>query len=127
MACRDSGQEHRLLRVGGFFVDVYMLTFLSNDLKRSKNELFKQFRLLYSVGHPSPATYCIFTHCTKTTLNTFVCKAQVHDNLKNLNLEKFMGFNEMNPRVLREFSDVVAKLLSVISEKSWQYGKAPGD
>ncbi|KFV02152.1 RNA-directed DNA polymerase from mobile element jockey, partial [Tauraco erythrolophus] len=52
---------------------------------------------------------------------------QVRDHLKNLKMNKFMGLDEVHPQVLRELADEVAKLLSIIFQKSWQSGEVPND
>jgi len=52
---------------------------------------------------------------------------QVQDHLRNLKVHKSMGSDEMYPQILRELVHEVAKLLSIISEKSWQSGEDPTD
>jgi len=40
---------------------------------------------------------------------------------------KSMGTDEMHPRVLREMANTFVKPLFLLSERSWQSGKDPGD
>ncbi|KFQ52117.1 hypothetical protein N333_01579, partial [Nestor notabilis] len=47
--------------------------------------------------------------------------------LKNLNVHKSMGPDEIHTWVLKELANEVARPLSIIFEKSWQSSEAPGD
>ena len=51
----------------------------------------------------------------------------VREHLGKLNIPKSMGPDGMHPRALRELADVIARPLSVVSERAWKTGEVPED
>ncbi|KFQ45917.1 hypothetical protein N333_11810, partial [Nestor notabilis] len=56
-----------------------------------------------------------------------VGEAQVQDHLKNLNVYKSKGPDEIHPQVLKELANEVARPLFIMTERSWQSGEVPDD
>ena len=56
-----------------------------------------------------------------------VSEDQVRDVLKNLKVHKSMGPHKIHPWVLRELTDELVKLPSIIFESSWPCGEVPTD
>ncbi|KAK4815820.1 hypothetical protein QYF61_007429, partial [Mycteria americana] len=51
----------------------------------------------------------------------------VSDLLHGLDIHKFVGPDEIHPRVLKELADVLTKPLSIIYQQSWLTGEVPAD
>jgi len=56
-----------------------------------------------------------------------VRKDKVRDHVRKVNIHRSMGSDEMHPRVTIELTAVVAKLLCIIFDKSWQSGEVCSD
>ncbi|KFV77602.1 hypothetical protein N308_11331, partial [Struthio camelus australis] len=52
---------------------------------------------------------------------------QVRDHLGRLDTDKSTGPDGMHPQVLKELMNIIARLLSIILERSWQSGEVPED
>jgi len=49
----------------------------------------------------------LFTHSSSDSVRRSASEDQVHNHLRNLNIPKSMGHNEMHRRVLRELAGTV--------------------
>ncbi|KFV81059.1 hypothetical protein N308_12220, partial [Struthio camelus australis] len=50
---------------------------------------------------------------------------QVREHLSRLDIHKSIGPPGMQPRVLRELADAIARPLSILLERSWRSGEVP--
>ncbi|KAK4825967.1 hypothetical protein QYF61_003536 [Mycteria americana] len=57
----------------------------------------------------------------------FVDTEIVRDQLYQLNVHKSVGPDGIHPRVLKALADVVAGLLSIVYQSSWESGEVPAD
>ncbi|OPJ83128.1 hypothetical protein AV530_010538 [Patagioenas fasciata monilis] len=51
----------------------------------------------------------------------------IKDQFSNLDIHKTMGPDGMNSQVFKELAEVIARPLSIISDKSWETGEVPED
>lgn len=52
---------------------------------------------------------------------------QVQNYLRNLKVHRYIGLDEVHPKVLREVAEEMTKPPFTIFEKTWQSGEVPSD
>ena len=89
---------------------------------KEKAEVFHFFASAFpdNCSPHSPQIFGLVGGNWGSNMSSTVSEDQVCDHLRNLNIHRSMGPNEMYPRLLRELADVVAKRLCMIFEKLWQ-------
>lgn len=54
-------------------------------------------------------------------------KERVRVHLNKVDIHKFMGPDRMDPQVLRELADIIARGLMIMFERPWSSGEVPED
>jgi len=58
-------------------------------------------------------------------VSSLVREEMIQGCLGNVSVHKSMCPSGMHPQVLRKLAEVIAELLSIISERSWRMGEVP--
>ena len=76
----------------------------------------------------SATSFCFFLMCSSFMHSSeipSIIRDQVREHLRNMNIHKSMGSNEVHRRVLRELADLVAEPLCITFESHGSQEKSP--